>query len=971
MSMIEIRKLGKIYKTKHGVITKALKDINLSFGKSGMVFLHGKSGSGKTTLLNIIGGLDSPTTGELIAYGRSSLRFSASDFDSYRNTCVGFIFQEYNIIDDFTVAENIAIALELQGKPKDKAAIDELLAKVDMGGYAARRTNTLSGGQKQRLAIARALIKNPDTILADEPSGALDSETGAQIFDLLKKLSETKLVIVVSHDTNFAKRYADRIIELKDGEIIKDYHNDGWQPVVKSSKIFINPDQLNIKNGAAVNDSEIEQIVGFIKNHGGELVITRKAPAQVESIENPLIVREEKPIPTAAEEVFKKSVENNVPENSGTPKVFIKSKLPMKYAVKIGASGLKLKPFRLVVTILLTTVSLIIFGLLSTMMAYNERNIMARALKDSDYSAIVLSKSYNLYNNKNGTVASRRTYFTDEDIVELENKYSVLNFLGTYTFNNLTYKSVLGMNPLQAYYATGTSFDGFAELSELTLSKYGLELIFGEYPINDNDIAISKYMYETYVSAGYLENGSTIVINNYADIYGKEVSFEGKSGTVSFIIKGIIDCGDMPSDFNALKNVTSVMNDTELNELSAKFQDALSSSLHKLLFVKEGFYDYAKQNLVSNRNDDTVEVFKSINITGEYIIHDAENPYYGSIDKIARFSDNTDYDIRFFDSGGAELQNNEIVLSIQDFCALSDLYGRYKLYEMNYSDLDSYNNAVTELINNFEGLSEELVTEYLNEMIKGFIAFGDIFLTMQENGSSLIVKGIFIGTDFYADQGNCFVSDSFYDSYAADNKDIGYTTKYVEPDNAIFNYLYVPFGSADEQINQLLNITEMVNQDNDTFMAINNSIADEVLTINEIVSDLSMIFLIGGLATALFAALLLFNFISFSISNKQHEIGILRSMGAKKFDIIKIFYFETSFIALLCFIFAVIGSLIVCTIINSYLIGSRLLNVSIFLFGGLQVMFILAIAFIITTLATILPILLYTKRKPIDIIRKV
>ena len=165
--MLEVRNLKKTYKTKGGKETKALDDISIKFEEKGLVFLLGKSGSGKSTLLNIIGGLDKPDEGEIIIKGKNSKDFSASDFDSYRNTFIGFVFQEYNILNEFSVEQNIALALELQGKKNDKEKVEDLLQQVDLLGFAKRKPNTLSGGQKQRVAIARALIKNPEIIMAD------------------------------------------------------------------------------------------------------------------------------------------------------------------------------------------------------------------------------------------------------------------------------------------------------------------------------------------------------------------------------------------------------------------------------------------------------------------------------------------------------------------------------------------------------------------------------------------------------------------------------------------------------------------------------------------------------------------------------------------------------------------------------------------------------------------------------------
>ena len=221
--MLEIKNVSKTYKTsKDTPVVNALSDINITFPKSGLVFIVGKSGSGKSTLLNVIGGLESPSSGEIIINGTSSKDFSPVDFDNYRNSFIGFIFQEYNLINEFSVYDNISFALELQGKKREKETVNSLLEKLDLIGFENRRPLSLSGGEKQRVAIARALAKNPKVILADEPSGSLDSKTGENVFNILKKISEEKLVIVVSHDMEFANKYADRIIELKDGKILED-----------------------------------------------------------------------------------------------------------------------------------------------------------------------------------------------------------------------------------------------------------------------------------------------------------------------------------------------------------------------------------------------------------------------------------------------------------------------------------------------------------------------------------------------------------------------------------------------------------------------------------------------------------------------------------------------------------------------------------------------------------------------------
>lgn len=220
--MLELLNISKTYRSSKGMKTQALKNVSLKFPLQGMVFILGKSGSGKSTLLNVIGGLDQADEGELIIHGKSSKTFTQADYDAYRNTYIGFIFQEFYLMEEYTIEKNIALSLQLQQKEVSQETIEDMLKKVGLEGFANRYPNELSGGQKQRVAIARSLIKQPEILMADEPTGALDSKTGKEIFDTLKELSQEKLVIVVSHDEEAAKLYADRIITFADGEVIAD-----------------------------------------------------------------------------------------------------------------------------------------------------------------------------------------------------------------------------------------------------------------------------------------------------------------------------------------------------------------------------------------------------------------------------------------------------------------------------------------------------------------------------------------------------------------------------------------------------------------------------------------------------------------------------------------------------------------------------------------------------------------------------
>ncbi len=221
--MLQLKNIVKTYTT--GDITQnALNDISVSFRENEFVSVLGQSGSGKTTMLNIIGGLDRYTSGDLIINGVSTKKYKDADWDYYRNNSIGFVFQSYNLIPHQSVLSNVEMALTLAGvsKKERKQRAINVLRKVGLADHIHKRPNQMSGGQMQRVAIARALINNPDILLADEPTGALDSETSIQIMELLKEIAKDKLVIMVTHNPELAEQYSTRIVKLRDGKIIDD-----------------------------------------------------------------------------------------------------------------------------------------------------------------------------------------------------------------------------------------------------------------------------------------------------------------------------------------------------------------------------------------------------------------------------------------------------------------------------------------------------------------------------------------------------------------------------------------------------------------------------------------------------------------------------------------------------------------------------------------------------------------------------
>ena len=547
--MLEIRDLVKTYKSKGGTEIHALDGVSIRFEETGMVFLVGKSGSGKSTLLNMCGGLDTPDSGEVVIKGRSSKDFTQSDFDSYRNTLVGFVFQEYNILEEFTVAENISLALELQGQSKNRAQVEEILREVDLAGYADRKPNTLSGGERQRIAIARALVKKPEIIMADEPTGALDSKTGKQVFETLKRLSKEKLVIVVSHDMEFAETYGDRIIELKDGKIISDLSRTQTAP---EETITLGDDHtILVRQGVALTAENIKQLNELLQQN----------PAMK------IAADERKP-----QSAFAATDERLIEEKTYSPEesAFIRSRLPLRHAFRMGASSMRIKPARLIITILLTFVAFAIFGLFSTMTFFNRKNVEMKSYLDLGYDMVALNNNYRYSFDviEDGeTQYTVDTYrgcrFSEEDVVSMREQYNdaILAVYASFSFLPANVNSTAypygATDRFDSYFRPSfnvASFDAGSDYwQEQLLTETDLSAL-GAY-----DIIISSYTFDSWKALGLFEDDAhtrPVALNNYADAVGKTLSIHSVQGSIvidiTFTIRGVYRY-DLPERYDAAR----------------------------------------------------------------------------------------------------------------------------------------------------------------------------------------------------------------------------------------------------------------------------------------------------------------------------------------------------------------------------------------------------------------------------------
>ncbi|MCR5553322.1 MAG: ABC transporter ATP-binding protein, partial [bacterium] len=629
--MLSVRNLVKTYQTtksKKKNRFKALDNVSIEFPEHGLVFILGKSGSGKSTLLNSIGGLDSFDSGEIIIKGKSSKNFSQQDFDSYRNTFIGFIFQEYNILENFSVAKNLALAIELQGLKADKQRVLDLLEQVDLKDYAKRKPNQLSGGQKQRVAIARALIKNPEIIMADEPTGALDSATGKQVMETLQNLSKTKLVIVVSHDRDFAETYGDRIIELKDGKVISDQTKKEITAAKTASGIsVVNGEYIHIGKGQNITVEDL-QVIGrtILENSKNSDTIITLGDVPNQKVKKLVNITN-----SGDQETFQDTTSEDIKKEeyrSGDLRL-IKSKLKFSDSFKIGASALKYKVGKLFFTILLAVFAFTCFGIIDAFASWNRA--------DSVNQAVSLTKQNNISIQKR--IRGESSYYyklaiSENDVQALESKFENYDFVPVYSRGASSYMSIDGLDSNSNEYTLyGCCAFGFMSVEDTNqLSNLGLTLQ-GSLPQNANEICISKHLYECFKKANE-------TIHGFDDIKNKFASFSGFSG--DYKIVGIIDDGTDLSKYK--ENNSESFNSSNYMQIQAMVND-LNYSYARMVYVNNETLQKCINNGFSNIDlymyCENTSNNRGINIS-----------FYDGVPSMAYIKRNS-----------LELQDNEIILS--------------------------------------------------------------------------------------------------------------------------------------------------------------------------------------------------------------------------------------------------------------------------------------------------------------------
>ena len=1041
--MLEVKNLVKYYSTKGGVTVKALDDVSVKFPETGMVFLLGRSGSGKSTLLNVSGGLDKPDSGEIIVKGRSSKDFSSADFDSYRNTCIGFIFQEYNILGEFNVEQNIALALQLQGKPNDKKAVNELLEQVDLKGLGKRKPNTLSGGQKQRVAIARALIKNPEIIMADEPTGALDSNTGKQVLETLKKLSKTKLVIIVSHDREFAEFYGDRIIELKDGKILSDVTKELSHPKQATQNVqFISDDTISIKNAESISEEDVKNIVAVLKKNKGEAIITASS-REIKDVKRACKIDD-----NGNKEVFNDTKNVITKEYDGKNTKFIKSRLPASHAIKMGASGLKTKPIRLIFTILLSIIAFTLFGVVATMTSYDASYSIGVGLEGSVYDNIAIKKNYveksiSYEIKENGEKVfdyewenEKKALFGESELKNLNAKGGAhnINYAGVFTFDSSketwespTYTISRSLSSTDSNNYHINQICGFSDCGEEYLKTNGFTII-GDYPTSSNEVMISKFLAESIKTYGFRKpDNSTLNINSIEDLIGQVLVVQNNyNSSVELVISGIVNTGELPNEFDVLKPSENGSNNQgngfmseqkDLEDKQESFEDYIKYSFHSVLYTSSDFYQAHKNTFrISNSSNYLNGLHGEARIIYYSELHDSEGNeigdknIYGSQfytteltlannpNAVTFYTFNSDYSsITKENSAEFKVTGTNVYVNLEHYSIyqlINELHNlTYYNAELNIDSeiLARFESAYYKMEHRYDENAEKLndadyqaIAEYLGAilsldltavqggyyakiqaMIRNVLTQSSIYDSLLQE-TKITIKGFYVVADGYDySWESAFVSEEIANrfKYKEDYQYVTeYVTDYVAPTDGKYNYLITKSQNTLDQ-------TEFILKTNDeTYSyAMTNLVFEGAKMMTDMIEELSKVFLIIGAVIGGFAGLMLFNFISVSISAKRKEIGILRAVGARGSDVFKIFFAESSVIAFICFLMSSIAGFFVCRIINNSIgatIGLSLLN-----YGLGHVLVILALAFGVSFIATIIPVCFTAKKPPVESIR--
>ena len=713
--MIQISNLTKIYKSKKKNNCKALDNVTLTLPNSGLVFVLGKSGSGKSTLLNLIGGLDNITSGTITVDGNNISNFKEKEFCDYRNTHIGFIFQDYHLIDELTVYDNIVLSLNLR-RIEDKQDVLNALKKVDLEGYENRYPTELSGGERQRVAIARAIVKKPRIILADEPTGNLDTNTATVIIQILKELSKECLILIVSHNIIDANKCADRIIELSKGKIVSDKSKN---PNYNDNVVYDN-NTLYYPYDKVLDVNDITVINENISNS------------------NKMVIVEDKFISTNIEKVNEDKI------------IIEKKKLKLNKELKLSLKFLKNKIFNISLSSFMVSAIMIILALAQTIINFDSGQIISNEMIKTEQTSVLFDKQMTKA-QKNNTNNSYNVCVDSSDLQAFENSSYSGNIYEVLSYSVPVASSTNSAGIVYNYFQHGIFINetfGTMIVDDTFLTKKFNELT---YVAKLDEFHPLGVLITDYVADGILALNSQYKGKQPKDILGK-YSYGGFT-TNRIIINGIIKT-DYKKRYENLfeqyalgkiKDVSKLTSNEEFIRFSNELYDSLgySYSLNPNLL----------NDFVGNKDIQIMWHYKLMFNKYEFSVINGESPNFTYSSK---FNLKDDEIIMNLDKYNTIFDANYTNETAKDFIAHTVNLSQYYFYDYaNENALFNKKVKIVGLSNSFKStaaLSENLYTEFSKNviMVTGLYFYGvggmdevlDLALQLDYQPSSYTIEGV-------------------------------------------------------------------------------------------------------------------------------------------------------------------------------------------------------------------------------------
>ena len=594
--MIIVKNLTKVYKSKKAKSCLALNNVSFSLPSKGLVFVIGKSGSGKSTMLNLLGGLDSLTSGEINVFGNQLNEYSESELYSFRSNMVGFVFQDFHLLDDLTVADNVRLSLKLMAEDDDDR-VEKALESVELVEYKDRYPRELSGGQQQRVAMARALVKNPDVIFADEPTGNLDSNTTEQIIKLIKEISKEKLVVVVSHNLFDAYEYADRIIELSEGRIINDLViNEKYENAVE-----VEDNKVLIPILKRFKQDELDSLLSICK---------RDEITKIEQSNNKFKQSEQKEEPLPAKAIQKKT-----------------KGLSFRDSVKFSAMFGKRRIVGFLLSAIFASILICVLSLAQSIANFDAKSMTADTMTEGSVYAVRKD-----FDTLSGQVYARA--ITDEDFAKIkqaspDTKLYKLYMSGLYIDGyTIGYQKVpnITQSGLHIIETSGT-LETNEEYAKKLLCLDNLDIYRGSIEQKTSGVYVTDFVADSFIFYDKAKN--------YDEILGQKFEGSGDYWPCGYV-NGIINTGYKEKYEEVIDQINSMTRESPLTEEIISFLDYVNQALAISYYfgdnykeiscanVYEGNYVYTRNFFINGVDASSTILYASCGSYFNYVLGDNE-----------------------------------------------------------------------------------------------------------------------------------------------------------------------------------------------------------------------------------------------------------------------------------------------------------------------------------------------------------